>query len=93
MIREHYVKVIRDIKAETPDFNEERFGVLIADDLSLDGKGIASYNISNDRKFACVIVPCEEGYEIKTFEIEQIIEQKLLYGDVFSKAMVYLLRK
>lgn len=49
-MRKHYIDIVNRIKSKTPDFDENRFHILIADENNFDGMPVQSCTVSKDRK-------------------------------------------
>ena len=43
--------IVTRIKSKTPDFDENRFHILIADENNFDGMPVQSCTVSKDRKW------------------------------------------
>lgn len=49
-----YSEIVKEIKAATPDFNENYFYILIVEKSILNGIDIGYFNFSKDKKWVCI---------------------------------------
>ena len=87
----HYQEVVKRIKEQTPDFDENRLKVLIAEDCTIDGYDILNFTMSMDEKWICVPYEDYDVFYPKCYEVAGILETFLSYGDMQCKTKIYLL--
>lgn len=93
----HYREIVDRIKSATPDFDENRFHILISDENNFDGTLVQSCTLSKDRKWICI--PREtadqhgECYVPICYEVIQEFETFVGNGSINWRVRVFLLNR
>ena len=93
----HYREIVNRIKSKTPDFDENRFHILIADENNFDGMLVQSCTVSKDRKWICV--PREDSdqqgefYTPVCYEVIDEFETFVGNGSISYRVRVFLLNR
>lgn len=97
MMTRHYEEIINRIMAKTPDFDANKFHILIADENSLDGQPVESFTLSKDRKWVCIPLRYDgqfgDEYCPVCFEVDSELETWLGNGSLIHKTLFFILNK
>lgn len=93
----HYREIVDRIKSATPDFDENRFHILIVDENNFDGTIIQSCTLSKDMKWVCIPRKVEdqqgEHYLPVCYEVVQGFETFVRNDSMNWRVRVLLLNK
>ena len=93
----NYKEIVDRIKSKTPDFNENKFHILIADENNFDGMPVQKCTLSKGGKWICI--PREnsdqygEFYEPICYEVVEEFETFIGNGSISYKVRVFLLNR
>lgn len=97
MLKRHYDEVVKRIQAATPDFNPDKFHILIADENNLDGNKIESCTLSKDRNWICIPMLYDgeygEEYMPICFEVVEELETFLGNETMVHRCRIFILNK